>query len=75
MTPPPRRSSPLKLRIALAVVALAFIGVNLWGVLAGQVESPLLSVVISIVAAVTALVGMRRLGRPPKAEDDPVNRD
>lgn len=59
----PRRSSTLKLRIGLAIVALVIIGANLWGVLAGAVESPLLAVVISIIAAVTAMVGMRRLGK------------
>ncbi|MEM6490840.1 MAG: hypothetical protein AAF684_02900 [Pseudomonadota bacterium] len=75
MKPGPPRSSPFTLRVALAIVALAIIGLNLWGVLAGQVESPLLSVVIAVVAAVTALIGMRRLGRKAKSEDDVVSRD
>lgn len=63
-----RTSSPIKLQVVIALVALAIILVNIWGVWTGNVESPLLSIFISLVAGVYALITLRRLGRKTTAE-------
>lgn len=75
MTEPERTSSPWKLQVVIACVALAIILLNIWGVQAGAVESPLLSLVIAGGAAVYALIALRRIGRrktkaDPRAPED-----
>lgn len=73
MTERPRTSSPTRLKLVIGLIALAIILVNIWGVRSGQVESPLLAIVISAGAAIYALIAMRRINRraKPDATDAP----
>lgn len=75
MSEPPRTSSPIRLKLVIGAIALAIILVNFWGVRSGQVESPLLSIVISAGAAIYALIAMRRINRRAKPDADAAPAD
>lgn len=65
----PRTSSPTTLKCVIGGIALVIILVNIWGVRSGQVESPLLAIVISAGAALYALIAMRRVNRHRAAQN------